>query len=65
MLDLIDAEKVGVVGHSISGAISLHLAAESPRVAAVLTTGTMGQALRLHRQRDVVGNALQTGKNSY
>jgi len=42
MLDLIDGEKVGVIGHSISGAIALHLAASSSRVAGVLTTGTMG-----------------------
>jgi len=35
-------DKVGVIGHSISGAIALSLAAASPRVAGVLTTGTMG-----------------------
>jgi 2-hydroxymuconate-semialdehyde hydrolase len=33
---------VGVIGHSISGAIALKLAAREPRVARVLTTGTMG-----------------------
>lgn len=42
MLERIDGEKVGVIGHSISGAIALHLAAASSRVAGVLTTGTMG-----------------------
>jgi 2-hydroxymuconate-semialdehyde hydrolase len=33
---------VGVVGHSLSGAIALKLAGRNRRVAAVLTTGTMG-----------------------
>lgn len=35
-------EPVGVIGHSISAAIALHLASTSPRVAAVLATGAMG-----------------------
>lgn len=42
LLECVPGEKVGVIGHSISGAIALTLAAASPRVAAVLTTGTMG-----------------------
>jgi 2-hydroxymuconate-semialdehyde hydrolase len=42
MLSRIPGDKVGVIGHSISGAIALALATASPRVAAVLTTGTMG-----------------------
>ena len=42
LLQRIPGEKVGVVGHSISGAIALRLAASSRRVAAVLTTGSMG-----------------------
>lgn len=33
---------IGVIGHSISGAIALKLAAREPRVSKVLTTGTMG-----------------------
>jgi 2-hydroxymuconate-semialdehyde hydrolase len=33
---------VGVIGHSLSGSIALTLAASNPRVAAVMTTGTMG-----------------------
>lgn len=44
MLELVrPGEKVGVIGHSISAAIALHLAAISSRVAAVLTTGAMGR----------------------
>lgn len=44
MLEQIPAgEKVGVIAHSISAAIALRLAAVSKRVAAVVTTGAMGQ----------------------
>lgn len=42
MLDVMDAESVGLIGHSLSGSIALSVAADNPRVAAVLTTGTMG-----------------------
>ncbi|HMO75272.1 MAG TPA: alpha/beta hydrolase [Sphingopyxis sp.] len=35
-------EPVGLIGHSISGAIALRLAADHPRLGAVMTTGTMG-----------------------
>jgi 2-hydroxymuconate-semialdehyde hydrolase len=42
MIDRIGAEAIGVIGHSLSGALALKLAAHDPRVAAVLTTGTMG-----------------------
>lgn len=42
MLEKIDAPAVGLIGHSLSGSIALTLAASSSRVAAVMTTGTMG-----------------------
>jgi 2-hydroxymuconate-semialdehyde hydrolase len=42
MLARIPGERVGVIGHSLSGSIALTVASRSPRVAAVLTTGTMG-----------------------
>jgi 2-hydroxymuconate-semialdehyde hydrolase len=42
MLRRIPGERVGLIGHSISGAIALRLAAVEPRVARVLTTGSMG-----------------------
>jgi 2-hydroxymuconate-semialdehyde hydrolase len=42
LLARIPGEKIGVIGHSISGAIALKLAASSKRVAAVMTTGSMG-----------------------
>lgn len=42
MLARIPCERVGIVGHSISGALALKLAASETRVAKVLTTGTMG-----------------------
>jgi 2-hydroxymuconate-semialdehyde hydrolase len=42
MLARIPGERVGVIGHSLSGSIALTLAARETRVAAVMTTGTMG-----------------------
>lgn len=42
MIDAMGAPEVGILGHSISGAIALKVAAIDPRVRAVLTTGTMG-----------------------
>jgi 2-hydroxymuconate-semialdehyde hydrolase len=42
MLARIPGERVGVIGHSISGSIALTLAALEARVAAVMTTGSMG-----------------------
>ena len=47
MLDRIPDGPVGIVGHSISGALALRLAAANERVAAVLTTGTVGTAFAL------------------
>lgn len=37
-------QEIGVIGHSISAAIALRVAAESHRVRAVLTTGAMGRS---------------------
>ncbi|HEX4327317.1 MAG TPA: alpha/beta hydrolase [Burkholderiales bacterium] len=42
MLARMPGNEVGVLGHSISGSLALTLAAREPRVAAVMTTGTMG-----------------------
>lgn len=42
MLALIPEGPVGVVGHSLSGALALKLAAHEPRVRHVLTTSTVG-----------------------
>lgn len=42
MLARMPGNEVGVLGHSISGSLALTLAAGEPRVAAVMTTGTMG-----------------------
>jgi 2-hydroxymuconate-semialdehyde hydrolase len=46
VLDLIPGDAVGVVGHSISGSIALRLTACSPRVAKLMTTGSMGWSFR-------------------
>lgn len=42
MLAKMPGDRVGIIGHSISGALALKLAAIDPRVAKVMTTGTMG-----------------------
>jgi 2-hydroxymuconate-semialdehyde hydrolase len=42
LLGRIPGERVGVIGHSLSGSLALALAANEPRIAAVLTTGAMG-----------------------
>jgi 2-hydroxymuconate-semialdehyde hydrolase len=42
LLDVIGAPRIGLLGHSVSGAIALKVAAGDARVAAVLTTGAMG-----------------------
>jgi 2-hydroxymuconate-semialdehyde hydrolase len=42
MIELIPGEEIGIIGHSISGALALKLAAREPRVSKVLTTGCMG-----------------------
>jgi 2-hydroxymuconate-semialdehyde hydrolase len=42
LVDRLPGGPVGIVGHSLSGALALKLAARNPRVTKVLTTGTMG-----------------------
>lgn len=42
MLARIEGERVGVIAHSLAASLALSVAAASPRVAAVLTTGAMG-----------------------
>lgn len=42
LLDRIGSDDVGILGHSISGALALKLAATDPRVSRVMTTGAMG-----------------------
>jgi 2-hydroxymuconate-semialdehyde hydrolase len=42
MIELIPGDQVGIIGHSISGALALKVAAYEPRVTKVLTTGCMG-----------------------
>ena len=46
MVRLIGTNQLGVIGHSLSGAVALNLAALEPGVAAVLTTGAMGAPFR-------------------
>jgi 2-hydroxymuconate-semialdehyde hydrolase len=42
LIDRMPGEKIGIIGHSLSGALALKLAAAEKRVAKVLTTGSMG-----------------------
>lgn len=42
LLDHIGSERIGVLGHSLSGALALKLAAHDRRVTRVVTTGTVG-----------------------
>jgi 2-hydroxymuconate-semialdehyde hydrolase len=44
LIAMVDRPKVGLIGHSLSGALVLKAAAEHKNVAAVVTTGTMGVA---------------------
>lgn len=46
MIARMEGDRVGLVGHSLSGALALNLAATEPRVAKVLTTGTMGARVK-------------------
>ena len=47
LLDRMPAGPVGILGHSLSGAIALRLAGANGRVAKVFTTGTVGTKYRL------------------
>jgi 2-hydroxymuconate-semialdehyde hydrolase len=49
LLERMPAGPVGVLGHSLSGAIALRLAGGDKRVARVLTTGTVGSKYALSR----------------
>jgi 2-hydroxymuconate-semialdehyde hydrolase len=42
LLAMMPGERIGLVGHSLSGALALKLAASNPRITQVLTTGSMG-----------------------
>ncbi|HCJ7666341.1 TPA: alpha/beta hydrolase [Enterobacter hormaechei subsp. xiangfangensis] len=46
MIDLIGADEIGVVGHSISAAIALKVAASDKRIKSILTTGAIGASFR-------------------
>ncbi len=50
MVDRIEGERVGIIGHSLSGALALKLAAVENRIAKVLTTGSMGARFTANEQ---------------
>lgn len=47
-IDYMDAPTVGLIGHSLAGALVLKTASLDSRVSAVLTTGTMGAAMAVN-----------------
>jgi 2-hydroxymuconate-semialdehyde hydrolase len=47
-LNLFDDDRIGVLGHSLSGAVTLRLAAEDARVSHLMTTGSMGTVFPLN-----------------
>ena len=48
MIGMMPGEEIGIIGHSISGALALKLAANNPRVKQVLTTGAMGAPFKVN-----------------
>jgi 2-hydroxymuconate-semialdehyde hydrolase len=48
LIDIMPGPHIGVVGHSLSGALALKLATLEPRIAEVLTTASMGAAFELN-----------------
>ncbi|MFA5957904.1 alpha/beta fold hydrolase [Hyphomicrobium sp.] len=48
MIDRMPGERIGVIGHSLSAALALKLAASEPRIAKVLTTGSMGAPFEIN-----------------
>ena len=48
LLDAMAGTRIGIVGHSLSGALALKLAALEPRIAQVLTTASMGAGFRVN-----------------
>ena len=53
-LDYLDAPDMGVIGHSLAGALVLAAAARDRRVGAVMTTGTMGAPMPVNPALDHV-----------
>lgn len=53
-LKFLDAKQVGVIGHSLSGAIALRLAAKNSAITRVMTTGSMGARMPVNSYLDKV-----------
>ncbi len=50
LLDQVEGEEVGIIAHSLSGALSLRLAGRNQRIGKVLTTGTIGAPFKVNEQ---------------
>jgi 2-hydroxymuconate-semialdehyde hydrolase len=54
VIGVMPGSHVGVVGHSLSGALALKLAAQEPRIAQVLTTAAMGAPFEMNADTERV-----------
>lgn len=54
LLDAMPGSSLGVIGHSLSGALALKLAGLEPRVSGVLTTACMGASFKLNPAVEMV-----------
>jgi 2-hydroxymuconate-semialdehyde hydrolase len=50
LIQRMPGERIGVLGHSLSAALALKLAAAEPRIAKVLTTGAMGAPFAVNEE---------------
>jgi 2-hydroxymuconate-semialdehyde hydrolase len=48
MIDIMPGADIGLLGHSISGALALRLAAAQPRISRLMTTGAMGASFPIN-----------------
>jgi 2-hydroxymuconate-semialdehyde hydrolase len=48
LIQIMPGPRIGVIGHSLSGALALKLAGIEPRIGEVLTTASMGAAFKLN-----------------
>jgi 2-hydroxymuconate-semialdehyde hydrolase len=63
VLDRLPSGPVGVIGHSMGGAIALKLARANPRVAKVITSGAAGGTLRLNEHVETFWKPPETRKD--
>jgi 2-hydroxymuconate-semialdehyde hydrolase len=50
MIDRVPGDEIGIIAHSLSGALSFRLVGRNPRVGKLLTTGTIGAPFTVNEQ---------------